>query len=175
MAEKRQRLPHKAPRRVTDNREDTSRADGASLALGSTEYRERVADLRGMDEFEQEAQKLDEAGFRQTKEFSDVDERTRDYDEKVGGYSEDLADKLVDDGYGALTTGERVVSHEIQKGIAAKTAFEHARAAAAETETKKDDRAVARRLPHELKEAVYDEGKDVDDIYPGMSTIEKYL
>ena len=165
---KRRRLPHRPIRASSGDRENASRSDGTSLALGTDEYRERVADLKGMDEFEQERQKLDDAGFRQTKEFTETDERSEAHDEMVGELAEDMRERYRDDNYGVLTTGERVVSHEIQKSIVAEKAMRHAAA-------QEDDKFVGRRLPHELKEAVYDEGKDSEDIYPGMSTLEKYM
>ena len=42
----------------------STKADGASLEMGSSEYRERLRDLKGMDEHEQEKDKLADAGFR---------------------------------------------------------------------------------------------------------------
>lgn len=172
---KRRRLPHRTICATSGDRENASRSDGTSLAMGTAEYRERVADLKGMDEFEQERQELDDAGFRQTKEFTETDERSEAHDEMVGELAEDMRERYRDDNYGVLTTGERVVSHEIQKSVVAEKAIRHAAAQAAQTETREDDKFVERRLPHELKEAVYDEGKDSEDIYPGMSTLEKYM
>lgn len=173
---KRRRLPH-APwqNNTSSDRENSSRSDGASLALGSTEYRERVADLKGMDEFEQERHKLADAGLRKTEAFTPTDKRAEAHDEMVGRHAEEIRERFEDDGYGVLSTGERVVSHEVRKGIAAERALGHAEAIASRTETKADDRYVSRRLPKGLKEAVYDEGKDDEDIYPGMSTLEKYM
>ena len=93
----------------------------------------------------------------------------------VGRHAEEIRERFEDDGDGVLSTGERVVSHEVRKGIAAERVLDHAEAIAAHTETKEDDKFVSRRLPKELTEAVYDEGKGVEDIYPGMSTLEKYM
>lgn len=177
MAENKQRRLPNTPWQgnASSDRENASRSDGASLALGSTEYRERVADLKGMDEFEQERHKLADAGLRRTEAFTPTDKRAEAHDEMVGRHAEEIRERFEDDGYGVLSTSERVVSHEVRKGIAAERVLDHAEAVAAHTETKEDDKFVSRRLPKELKEAVYDEGKGVEDIYPGMSTLEKYM
>ena len=172
MAENKQRRLPNTPWQgnASSDRENASRSDGASLALGSTEYRERVA-----DEFEQERHKLAGAGLRRTEAFTPTDKRAEAHDEMVGRHAEEIRERFEDDGYGVLSTGERVVSHEVRKGIAAERVLDHAEAIAAHTETKADDKFVSRRLPKELTEAVYDEGKGVEDIYPGMSTLEKYM
>lgn len=172
---RRHRLPKPVKGAPSDARENVSRADGASLALGSTEYRERVADLRGMDEFEQERDRLAQAGLRKAKDFSSTDERAKAHDEMVSRHADQMRERFEDDDYGVLSTGERVVSHEIKKSAVADKAYKRAQAIAAETESKEDDKFVARRLPRELDRAVYDEGKDDDDIYPGMSTLNKYM
>lgn len=158
-----------------DNREATSRADGASLALGSTEYRERMFDLQGLDEFEQDEQRLDGAGLRKADAVSKFDEHNAAYRQRVGSHAGDLQQQLADENYGRFTTGEWLVDKEIRKSLAAEQAAKSAEKAAAKTETKEDDKYVARKLPKKLEEAVYDRSKEADDIYPGMKTLGKYM
>lgn len=173
MARRIPKLPWEEGKR--DNREATSRSDGASLALGSTEYRERVADLAGMDEFEQERQALDAAGLRRSKEFTPEDKHAAKHDSMVGEFADGLKEAFESADMGMLTTSERKVSHEIRKSALVDKAVSHAREVAEQTEDKKDDKFVRRRLPKMLDDNVYDEGKDEEDIYPGMSTLNKYM
>lgn len=163
-------------KRKPDNRESTSRADGASLVMGSSEYRERRMDLMGMDEFEQEACKLADAGLREPEKFVPEDEAAKAYAEKMASFSAKL-DKTFEDvhGSGVLTPAELKTSHEIRKSLLVDDAVAGAAAAAALTESEDDDKYVAHELPKRLEKAVYDEGEDEEDIYPGMSTLEKYM
>ena len=173
---KRSALPRRVkPANNTSDRANTSRSDGASLAMGSTEYRERVADLKGVDEQLQERQKLESAGFLSCDDKSFSDKRREQYEENVSTHADVMYDEFADSGYGVLSTGERITNHTQRKSVAADIALKDAKRAAAKTETKKDDKFVERRLPKQLKESVYDEGKSVDDIYPGMSTLEKFM
>lgn len=163
------------PKKKPDNRESTSRADGASLAMGSSEYRERVMDLMGMDKFEQEDSRLEAAGFREDSDFKPEDAQAKAYADKVASFAKTL-DKTFGDVHGdILSPAELKTAHEIRKSLLVDDAVAGAAAAAALTEDKADDKYVSHKLPKRLEKAVYDEGKDEEDIYPGMSTLEKYM
>lgn len=162
-------------RRGVDS-EDTAKADGASLAPGSSEYREYLRDQQGMDSFEQEK-------YERSKAYSrSGDVITPDKDEWHEEQAQELANEPVErraerarEGDGRLSTAERKVSHQIRKNLYKDDVVRMASARAERTETKEDDKAVKRRLPKDLEKQIYDDGVQDDEFYPGAKVLKKYL
>lgn len=153
----------------------STKADGASLEMGSSEYRERLRDLKGMDEHEQEKDKLADAGFRpKTEDRFETVERDA-YDENVENLREDMLRADANIGKGRLTDTQRNVSHQIRKSLYVSKIEEHAREEAEKTIETDDDEKVRRVLPGVLENDVYNEGITEDDFYPGSKTLNKYL
>ena len=105
-------------RRRRPDGENTAKSDGASLAPGSSEYREYLRDHQGMDRFEQQKYERNKAYHRSG------DVITPEKDE----WHEEMAQKLADepakrrvlrdlDEDGRLSTAERKVSHQIRKNL----------------------------------------------------------
>lgn len=153
----------------------STKSDGASLEMGSSEYRERLRDLKGMDEHEQEKDKLAEAGFRPKTEdrFEHVERDA--YDENVENLREDMLRADANIGKGRLTDTQRNVSHQIRKSLYVSKIEENAREEAEKTVETDDDEKVRRVLPTALENDVYNEGITEDDFYPGSKTLNKYL
>lgn len=158
-----------------DTGENTTKSDGANLGMGSSEYREMVADRSGLDEFEQEEAKLAEAGLRQNDEQPEADkwheDRAKAAAEAPAKASEARATKDAE----RLSTTERNVQNQIRKmsmrgGIIAR-GLEMAEA----TDSPDDDKKMRRRLPKALDEQTYNEGASYDDYYPGSRTIKRFL
>lgn len=156
--------------------EDTAKADGASLAPGSAEYREYLRDQQGMDRFEQQKYERNAAYLRSG------DVITPKKDEWHEQKAEELAQEPVDRRAerirtedGRLSTAERKVSHQIRKDLYKDDVVRKAAARAELTETKKDDRAVKRRLPRDLEKQIYDDGVQDDEFYPGSKVLKKYF
>lgn len=153
----------------------SAKSDGASLEMGSSEYRERLRDLKGMDEHEQEKDKLSDAGFRpKTEDRFETTERDA-YDENVENLREDMLRADANIGKGRLTDTQRNVSHQIRKSLYVSKIEEHAREEAEKTIETDDDEKVRRVLPNVLENDVYNEGVTEDDFYPGSKTLNKYL
>ena len=153
----------------------STKSDGASLEMGSSEYRERLRDLKGMDEHEQEKDKLADAGFRpKTKDRFETTERDA-YDENVENLREDMLRADANIGKGRLTDTQRNVSHQIRKSLYVSKIEENAREEAEKTIETDDDEKVRRVLPNVLENEIYNEGITEDDFYPGSKTLNKYL
>lgn len=153
----------------------STKSDGASLEMGSSEYRERLRDLKGMDEHEQEKDKLADAGFRpKTEDRFETAERDA-YDENVENLREDMLRADANIGQGRLTDTQRNVSHQIRKSLYVSKIEENAREAAEKTVETDDDEKVRHVLPQVLEDDVYNEGITEDDFYPGSKTLNKYL
>ena len=153
----------------------SAKSDGASLEMGSSEYRERLRDLKGMDEHEQEKDKLADAGFRpKTEDRFETTERDA-YDEGVENLREDMLRADANIGKGRLTDTQRNVSHQIRKSLYVSKIEENAREEAEKTIETDDDEKVRRVLPNVLENDVYNEGVTEDDFYPGSKTLNKYL
>lgn len=151
------------------------KSDGASLEMGSSEYRERLRDLKGMDEHEQEKDKLAEAGFRPKTEDRFEKHEQDAYDENVENLREDMLRADANIGKGRLTDTQRNVSHQIRKSLYVSQIEENAREEAEKTIETDDDEKVRRVLPNVLENDVYNEGITEDDFYPGSKTLNKYL
>lgn len=158
----------------TDNG-NTTKSDGASLAMGSSEYRELIADRMGMDEFEQRDAKRDRAGYRETEEFKDEDVWHQEQKSKAAEIAEGMYQEHVMANHRRLTTAQRDVSHQIQKAALTDATMKVALREAAKTETKSDDKAVKRRMPKMLEKQVYDNGVTEDDYYPGYKALHKFI
>ena len=153
----------------------STKSDGASLEMGSSEYRERLRDLKGMDEHEQEKDKLADVGFRpKTEDRFETNERDA-YDEGVENLREDMLRADANIGKGRLTDTQRNVSHQIRKSLYVSKIEENAREEAEKTIETDDDEKVRRVLPNVLENDVYNEGVTEDDFYPGSKTLNKYL
>lgn len=161
--------------RRNNDGENTAKADGASLALGSSEYREYLRDHQGMDRFEQQKAERSKAYQRSG------DVITPDIDEWHQQRAQELAQEPArrkaarmreDDG--RLSTAERKISHQIRKDLYKDDVMRMAEAKAAKTPSKDDDKIVARRLPKELEKQIYDDGVQDDDFYPGAKLLNKY-
>lgn len=155
--------------------ENTTKSDGASLAPGSSEYREYIEDRKGMDEQEQTQAHLDDAGARETKEFSKTDDWHEKLAERNAARSKVASEARESHDSGRLSTAERDISHQIRKMAMTDAVMRRAVKIAGETETKADDKAVHRKLPKELKKAVYNNDVTEDDYFPGSKTLNKYL
>lgn len=177
MSNNKRRLPNIPG--VTDignkDSENTSKAGGASLALGSTEYKEFVRDRKGMNEFEQEREQLSDAGLRKSDGFSKDDKHYAKRRNELAGFGAELKQEREQSGDGRLSTGERKVSSQVRKSLLVDDAQAAAMRRAEATETTKDDVIVKRRLPKQLKEDVYDDSVQDDDMFPGMSALKKYM
>lgn len=169
---------------VTDKKdgilsEDSAKADGANLGIGSTEYREMIRDHQGMDEFEQDKQiKESRGGFKAKDWRGDVDEFHQDREGRLAREASERVAEFERRGGGRLDTAGRKTVWQIRKDIAGKEARAAAEKDAAITPTVSDDKYVKRRLPKILEDAEYDDGvqeDEIDDIYPGMKTLGKYL
>ena len=174
---KKRRLPNVPGWEDTSDKgdENTSRAGGASLALGSTEYKEFVRDRNGMDEFEQEKARLDEAELRKSDKFSKDDKWHLGRRKELASFGSELRESRERVDEDRLSTAERKVSHQVRKSLLVDDAQSAAAKLAASTETTKDDKIVKRRLPKQLKEDVYDDSVEDDDFFPGMSALKKYM
>lgn len=156
--------------------EDTSKADGASLAPGSAEYREYLRDQQGMDRFEQQK---DERGAVYLRSGDVITPKRDEWHEEK---AEELAQEPVDRRAerirtedGRLSTAERKVSHQIRKDLYKDDVVRKAAVRAELTESKKDDKAVKRRLPKDLERQIYDDGVQDDEFYPGNKVMRKYF
>lgn len=165
------RLPEIKRNRKSDN-ENTTKSDGASLAMGSSEYREMVADRKGMDEFDQKNVKLDKA---KSSKFSRKDDFHDELAKDNADFARDLNQNYLELDSGQLSTAERDVSHQIRKAALTDATLKVARREAAKTETTADDKAVRRRLPKVLEEDVYNNDVTEDDYYPGYKTLSKFM
>lgn len=157
------------------NQENTSKADGINLDPSSNEYRERVRDLKGIDELEQEDIKLSE---RKTKVLDDVRPSKKEkefYQVKVEKEPEIRELERVNRDKMRLSSTQRAVSHQILKAGQTAVLEKIATREAAKTEDTLDDKFVKRQLPKELLKDIYDEGKSLDDFYPGSSVLDKYM
>ena len=153
----------------------SAKSDGASLEMGSSEYRERLRDLKGMDAHQQEKDQLADAGFRpKTEDRFETNERDA-YDENVENLREDMLRADANIGKGRLTDTQRNVSHQIRKSLYVSKIEGNAREEAEKTIETDDDEKVRRVLPNVLENDVYNEGVTEDDFYPGSKTLNKYL
>lgn len=163
-----------SPKKRTVN-ENTTKSDGSSLAMGSSEYKELIADKKGMDEFEQRAERLDDAGFRETEEFRDEDKWHEEQSALNAGVASGMYRDYVAANSKQLTPTERIVSRQTHKKVMKGEALKEAREAAAKTPEKDDDKAVRKYLPKALEKGVYDNGVTEDDFYPGSRRLNKYM
>lgn len=156
--------------------EDTAKSDGASLAPGSAEYREYLRDQQGMDRFEQQKDERGAANLRS----GDVITPKRDewHEEKAEKLAQEPVDRRAErarEDDGRLSIAERKVSHQIRKDLYKGDVVRKAAARAEQTESKKDDKAVKRRLPKDLEKQIYDDGVQDDEFYPGAKVFKKYF
>lgn len=158
--------------------QNSAKAGGASLEMGSSEYREYVYDHKGMDEFEQRDAERERSGSFSDDDFHKDDVFHAKRADKLAHETNERRRAFDADENGRLTTAERKTAWQVRKADAAKSAESAAIRQAAATASKDDDAYVARRLPKVLEDATYDDGvqeDEMDDIYPGMSSIGKYL
>lgn len=172
---KRRSMGKRFIRKTDDKRENNAKADGAHLGMGSSEYRERVLDLQGIDEKQQEEVKLGEKGLRQKEVIPEFNPEQIQYRKEQAELVEKQEKARVATDEKHFTATERAVSHQILKDVQAPHLEKTAEGHAAQTETEEDDHFVKRRLPKLLQEDVYNEGVSLDDFYPGSKTLEKYL
>lgn len=168
-------LGKKFLRKHDDDRANSSKSDGANLALGSSEYRERVRDLQNIDEKTQDDLKVKaraEIKMEEPKPYCVEHEQRR---EALANEPEKMSVERDKQDNMRLSTGERGVSHQILKSAQAQNVADIASKEAAKTETQEDDKFVHRRLPKMIEKDVYDEGKSLDDFYPGSSVLDKYM
>lgn len=138
---------------IPDNWENTDK-EQISLALGSAEYKERIADLeacspdRPDDKFHSDLERRNEI------QASDVSKKNRQKDEQ-----NDIAERKYRN-----QTGKRT-----QFGTVKATAI----ANAMKTETLSDDKKAERMMPKNLDNIVYDDGVVEDDYLP--TALKKYL
>lgn len=161
-------------RRTID--ENTAKADGASLAPGSSEYREYLRDHQGMDRFEQE--KSERGKVYQRSGDVITPEKDEWHEEKAQELAKEPIERRVErarEGDGRLSTAERKVSHQIRKDLYKDDVVRMASAMAEKTASKEDDKAVKRRLPKDLEKQVYDDGVQDDEFYPGAKLLGKYF
>jgi hypothetical protein len=156
--------------------ENTAKSDGASLAPGSSEYREYLRDHQGMDRFEQQKYERNKAYHRSGDVITpEKDEWHEEMAQKLAG---ELAKRRVMrdmDEDGRLSTAERKVSHQIRKNLHKGDVERMAAKRAAQTPSPEDDKAVKRRLPKDLDKLVYDDGVEDDEFYPGAKVLNKYF
>lgn len=169
------RLGKKYLRKPKDDCINSSKSDGAHLGLGSNEYRERVRDLKGIDEKEQENVKLEEKGLRQMDDVKSFSVEEEMYRKQMAAEPEVMQIKREQKDNMRLSDTKRLVSNQILKSAQAKNVSDKAAREAAKTESKEDDKFVHRRLPKMIEQSIYNEGESLDDFYPGKSTLEKYM
>lgn len=156
--------------------ENTAKADGASLAPGSSEYREYLRDHKGMDRFEQQKAERSEAYQRS----GDVITPEKDewHEKKAQALAKEPVERRearVRENDGRLSTAERKVSHQIRKNLYKDDVVRMASSMAERTLSKEDDKAVKRRLPKDLEKQIYDDGVQDDEFYPGGKILKKYF
>lgn len=171
----RRRLPLKPVDTKTEIWDNTVKADGAHLGMGSSEYRERIADLQGLDEFEQREARLAEANIRMNDENPSYNVEKAEEAQSNAEIPKELRHQQRVLAAMKLTPTERNVSNQIYKMSMKSEVETLGQKMAAKTEAEEDDLRMKRRLPKVLEEQVYDEGVSRDDYYPGMETIEKFL
>lgn len=172
---KRKRLPSKSTERPKEHWEDSRMGDGISLEQGSAEYKERVRDLQGINEHEQERVKKTEDRLKKKYDLKEYDEDHKELVERNEKIPRAIRDKLKKENSKRMSTTERNVSNQVYKASKKKAVMNRGRKEARKTETKDDDKRIERRLPKTLDRQIYDEGVSRDDYYPGMKTIEKFL
>lgn len=158
------------------NSEDTAKADGASLAPGSAEYREYLRDQQGMDRFEQQKAERSKA-YRRSGDVI-TPEKDEWHEEKAQALAAEPVkrrDERAREDDGRLSTAERKVSHQIRKNLYKDDVVRMASAIAEHTDSKEDDKAVKRRLPKDLEKQIYDDGVQDDEFYPGAKVLKKYF
>ena len=83
--------------------------------------------------------------------------------------------EFIESGEGRLNRAE-IQSRSRMEKILAGVKLEHElQRCAAQTETLEDNNFVKREIPKLVKEKVEDNQASVEDIYPGMRTLEKYM
>lgn len=165
----------KRNRRGVDS-EDTAKADGASLAPGSSEYREYLRDHQGMDRFEQQKYERGKA-YRRSGDVI-TPEKDEWHEEKARELANAPVERRVErsrENDGRLSTAERKVSHQIRKNLYKDDVVRLASKRAERTASKEDDKAVKRRLPKDLEKQIYDDGVQDDEFYPGAKVLKKYF
>lgn len=162
-------------RGVTDG-EDTAKADGASLAPGSAEYREYLRDKENMDEFEQQKFERSRAYGRSGDVITpNIDKWHEEKAKELANEPVERRDERLKEDDGRLSTAERKVSHQIRKDLYKDDVVRMAARRVEHTDTKEDDKAVKRRLPKDLEKQVYDDGIQDDEFYPGAKILKKYF
>lgn len=158
-----------------DDTENTEKADGASLAIGSPEYMEMLRDRHGMNEHDQHKAQLQGKVVPERNELSDSEKWQRNLRKRNSkAQSERIVAREKDDD-GRLTTAERDVSHQVRKMAAVEATIEEAAEIAASTESLDDDEFVSDKLSELLEEQVYDNEVSDDFDFPGGSVFRKYF
>jgi len=170
-------LSYRLIKKKSDFRDQhSSKADGASLELGSSEYNEYIRDKNDMNEHEQERDKLADGGYLQVDErLVHRDDFHLEREEKLAKEPSTRVQEFIESGEGRLNRAE-IQSRSRMEKILAGVKLEHElQRCAAQTETREDDNFVKREIPKLVKEKVEDNQASVEDIYPGMRALEKYM
>lgn len=157
----------------------SAKADGASLEMGSSEYKEMLRDHQGMDEHEQDRQKKAQSA-RKDFRVEKWDEKAKDdfHASRENKLANEIPEKVADfvkRGSGALTRAEYEVAKHVRKMAAGKSLMGVATRDAEATVTKDDDKFVKDELPGIIDKAVYDNADEDDDIYPGSRLLNKFM
>lgn len=171
---KTRRLPGQPISSSSQSHENTTKSDGSHLLPGSSEYRERVLDLKGVDEFEQERVKLDAAGLRRSAEIKETDAWHENEAKEAENWIADKQNLRLDSDGRRLRTAERSSQYQIRKMAERNKIVSDAQKAAAVTDSTEDDKKVKRRLPKELNESVYN-NSELDLEGPGSKVFKKYI
>lgn len=165
----------RVPNETDNDTENTEKADGANLAIGSPEYMEMLRDRSGMNEHEQKAAQLAGEDVPEVNEISDSDRWQRDLRKRNSKAQEERVAAREAEDDGRLTTAERDISHQVRKMDAVEDVIEKASIAAAATPDTADDEFVSDRLSELLAEQVYDNEVSDDFDFPGGSVFKKYF
>lgn len=148
-----------------------------SLEQGTGEYKEFVMDQKGMDEFEQERHRADEAGLVKADEFQKDDKWHADEaaeaaainPERDAAYSQQRR-------FHYDHTVERKQNRRILKGLLVDDFGDAAMDIAEATPSTDDDevaKGIVRRLPKLVESEVHNDGIMIDEFIP--HALEKYM
>ena len=156
--------------------EDTSRSDGSSLAMGTTEYREMIYDHRDLNEFEQRAAERERAGVYVADDFADESDK----DKAHATYEKDLendtdARRALNTSSAVWTPQQRKAAHEVRKEAEGQDTLRRAQGLAERTASDEDDKAVRHVLPKELEDLVYDDSKTDEDVEYLPRSLRRYM
>lgn len=157
---------------------DTRKSDGANILPGSNEYKERLLDLKDIDEKEQDkvydsfkSGKVNKYYNANKNDIKSSDEYKRGLDKnnnkKDDSLDKDLvkkekknkASKSFDN-----TRMQYIINKRLKKRILADDLYKNARRHAKKTEDLEDDRMVEKKNKKNLSKVVFDNSKGNDDL-----------